>query len=124
MKKEKISQAKMNLEVANMQKIEIVNLRNKNLVRDCKDGIVIRVDRASVLGNPFHMYNESERDAVCDKYQVYFDKKVTDKTDVLFMNELRRIYKIAKNNKVYLACWCAPKRCHAETIKNFIEKYL
>lgn len=101
--------------------IEIVNLRQ---LKDVKDGIVIRVDRSSVLGNPFYMSNESMRDAVCDKYQWYFDKKVIENTDDAFMNELRRIYKLAKHNKVYLACWCAPKRCHAETIKAFIEQYL
>ena len=101
--------------------IEIVNLRQ---LKDVEDGIVIRVDRSSVLGNPFYMSNESMRDEVCDKYQQYFDKKVTEKTDDAFMNELRRIYKLAKHNKVYLACWCAPKRCHAETIKAFIEQYL
>lgn len=101
--------------------IEIVNLRQ---LKDVKDGILIRVDRSSVLGNPFYMSNESMRDEVCDKYQQYFDKKVTEKTDDEFMNELRRIYKLAKHSKVYLACWCAPKRCHAETIKAFIEQYL
>ena len=103
------------------EKIEIVNLRN---LQNVKDGVVIRVDRASVLGNPFYMHNETERDAVCDKYEVYFNEKVTTKTDDAFMNALRRIYKLAQTNKVYLACWCAPKRCHAETIKKFIEQYL
>ena len=101
--------------------IEVVNLKQ---LKDVKDGIVIRVDRKSVLGNPFYMHDESERDKVCDEYQTYFDKKVNEKTDENFMNELRRIYKLAKHNKVYLACWCAPKRCHAETIKAFIEQYL
>ena len=101
-------------------KIEIVNLKN---LRNVSDGVVVRVDRTSVLGNPFYMRDEGQRDEVCDKYADYFNKKVTEKTDEKFMNELRRIYKLAKTNNVYLACWCAPKRCHAETIKSFIEKY-
>ena len=31
---------------------------------------------------------------------------------------------LIKEHDICLACWCAPKRCHAETIKKFIEKYL
>lgn len=85
---------------------------------------IIRVDRTSAIGNPFKMNSENERDKVCDEYEAYFNKKVTEKTDITFMNELRTIYKLAKEGDVYLACWCAPKRCHAETIKKFIEKYL
>ena len=102
--------------------ITIVNIRN--LRTEQNKGIVIRVDRTSVLGNPFYMHTEAERDKVCNEYEAYFNKKVTEKTDIAFMNELRRIYKLAKEHDICLACWCAPKRCHAETIKKFIEKYL
>ena len=84
----------------------------------------VRVDRTSVLGNPFYMKHESERDAVCDKYEIYFKNKVSLE-DNAFMAELRRLYKLAKRyGKLELYCWCAPKRCHAETIKRFLEKYL
>ena len=102
--------------------IKIINMRSHE---ELKLGVpIIRVDRTSAIGNPFKMYSESERDKVCDEYEVYFNKKVAEGTDVKFMNELRAIYKLAKQGDVYLACWCAPKRCHAETIKKFIEKYL
>ena len=84
----------------------------------------VRVDRTSVLGNPFYMASEAERDAVCDKYEVYFKNKISLE-DNAFMAELRRLYRIAKRyGKLELFCWCAPKRCHAETIKKFLEKYL
>ena len=102
--------------------IKIINMRSHEQL---KLGIpIIRVDRTSALGNPFYMANETQRDKVCDQYQEYFNKKVTEKTDKQFMDELRAIYKLAKTGDVYLACWCYPKRCHAETIKTFIEKYL
>lgn len=97
----------------------------------------VRVDRQSVLGNPFKMDNESQRNAVCDEYAVYFDGIVTNNWSVLhnycvssdereeFMTELRRLYKLAKKHgKLRLFCWCAPKRCHAETIKRFLWKHL
>lgn len=114
--------------------IKVCSLRNNRLL---SEEWQVRVDRASVLGNPFIMRDESERDAVCDEYQVYFDAIVNNKLSVLknycvsskereeFMNELRRLYKLLrKYNTLELYCWCAPKRCHAETIKNFLEKYI
>lgn len=100
--------------------IRIVNLRNYKL----NEGeVLIKVDRSSVLGNPFYMSDESKRDEVCDKYYNYFCNKVNIK-DIAFMNELRRIYKIAKVNDVALGCWCFPKRCHSEVIKSFLDKFL
>ena len=100
--------------------IVIRNLRN---LKDIK-GILVKVDRSSVLGNPYPMYSEEQRDTVCEKYEIYFQNQVSTKKNNAFMNELRRIWKLAKNGDVTLACWCYPKRCHAETIKKFIESYL
>ena len=84
---------------------------------------VIRIDRKTPVGNPFYMATEAQRNKVCDEYKAYFDKKVAEKSDVDFMNYLRNIWRVAQTNKVALACWCAPKRCHGETIKNFIESF-
>lgn len=113
--------------------IAIKNLRYLEM-RNAWD---VRVDRKSVLGNPFLMRNESERESVCNEYAIYFDAIVKNNLKVLrdygvsskereaFMNELRRLYVIhRKFGKLNLFCWCAPKRCHAETIKKFLEQYL
>ena len=101
--------------------IRIVNLRNYKVA---KNEVLIRVDRYNrILGNKFYMHSESERDLVCDKYQRWFDVQIKNRNlDVL--NELRRIYKIAKVSDVALGCWCYPKRCHSETIKSFLEQFL
>lgn len=101
--------------------IRIVNLRN---YRPVQGELLIKVDRSSPVGNPFPMRGEGTRGEVCDKYEDYFRKKVTDKSDQKFMNYLRMIYKYARTNNIALGCWCAPKRCHAETIKHFIEEQL
>lgn len=80
----------------------------------------VKVDRSSVLGNPFYMASESARDEVCDKYEKYFNEQI--KTNARFKLELDRLcttYKVF--GKLELYCWCAPKRCHAETIKRYIE---
>ena len=98
-------------------------IRNMRYNKPCEEWQV-RVDRTSVLGNPFYMESEAKRVEVCEKYDTYFKEKVKAK-DVAFMNELRRLYKIAKRfGKLELYCWCFPKRCHAETIKKFLLKYL
>lgn len=101
--------------------IRIINLRKYALK---PDEILIKVDRSNkILGNRFYMHSEAERDLVCDKYQEWFDKQIKNR-DLDVLNELRRIYKIAKINDVALGCWCYPKRCHSETIKSFLEQFL
>lgn len=83
--------------------------------------IVIKVDRTSILGNPFFMKNEEQRDTVCDQYDKYFNKKLFS---IHFSDEIDRITELAKTNDITLLCWCYPKRCHAETIKKHIDKIL
>jgi hypothetical protein len=101
--------------------IDIKNLRDSKPTQPWE----VRVDRASVLGNPFRMVSEDQRNTVCEQYEQYFNDIVRTKSNEEFMNELRRLYKLAKKyGKLTLFCWCAPKRCHAETIKRFLWKHL
>ena len=97
--------------------IRIVNLRTYRAV---EGEVLIKVDRSSVLGNPFFMHNESERDLVCDQYEEYFYKQVPK--NAAFTNALRNIYRVMQTQDVALGCWCYPKRCHAETIMRFLNK--
>lgn len=97
--------------------IRIVNLRSYSLK---ENEVLIKVDRSSILGNPFYMKYESMRNTVCEQYDTYFKNKV--QTDDNFMRELNRIKELAKTYDIALACWCYPKRCHAETIKTYIEQ--
>jgi len=97
--------------------IRVANLRNLNLK---KGEVLIKIDRSSVLGNPYYMKDESMRDEVCDKYVIYFNKKLND---LKFMIELKNIYKLSKSFDIVLGCWCYPKRCHGLTVKLWIESY-
>ena len=83
------------------------------------------IGRGSPLGNPFSMVDKSDlqRDVVCDAYEEYFDEQVADK-DSVFMAELRRLYRIAEKGELVLECYCSTKRCHGDTIKRFLDKYL
>ena len=110
---------------SNNQKYDIT-IKNLN-VESPIESYQIRVDRASILGNPYKMKNKNddkERDEVCDKYEQYFIEQIK-KGNELFAKEFLRLIEIFKKyNKLELFCWCAPKRCHAETLKKYIEIYL
>lgn len=76
--------------------------------------------RGSPLGNPFYMRNEKMRDEVCDKFYNYFVDRVNGAYPP-FMNELERLIDLwLENGHVSLKCFCAPKRCHTETIKEYL----
>lgn len=108
--------------------IRLVNLKNYIPLHD--DELCIRICRPSPLGNPFLLKdnnNKTERDIVCDQYEKYFNEQlINSKTkDTPFLRELRRIFKLSLTHDIALGCFCYPyKRCHGETILNFLNKML
>jgi len=91
------------------------------------DGIIVPIHRSSPsgyvggspLGNPFLLKdpnNDIDRNKVCDEYEQWILDKIKN-NDVKVTNELQRIRELHEiHNKVYLQCFCTPKRCHGETI--------
>ena len=84
------------------------------------------------MGNPFVMQSESQRDEVCDKYDEWFYQQVNepkflqdvcDSTITLngVTKQLKQLFIEFSKNDIKLGCFCAPKRCHCETIKLFLE---
>lgn len=73
----------------------------------------IKVDRGSDWGNPFVMQKDTqaERDRVCDLFEQYAKWRLTVDPD--WLEPL-----VGRN----LACWCAPKRCHAETLLRLVNE--
>lgn len=65
----------------------------------------VYVGRPSKFGNPFAMVSEAERDHVCDAYETW----------LLAKPELVAAAKHELKGKD-LVCWCAPRRCHADTL--------
>lgn len=80
---------------------EIYNLNYKSGVN------VMRVDRGTEWGNPFlmHANTPEERNRVCDLFTRYATWRLSIEPDWLAPLEGKT-----------LGCWCAPKRCHAETL--------
>jgi hypothetical protein len=99
-----------------MMPIEICNLRTEK-IKYMNDVMVSR--KSSMLGNPFHMLDERGRDDCCDRYEEWFNDQIEG-----FKPELLRLYEMWQRYRgLRLFCWCAPKRCHAETIKRWLESY-
>ena len=109
-----------------MSKILIINMHDEkpNYVKVNER----RIDRVCALGNPFFMENDVEREKACDKYKVWFDLMV-DPLNMCsqakrFRAELAKLLHVYKECRVLkLYCWCAPKRCHAETIRDWLIQH-
>ena len=97
--------------------IEILNLRRSH-TPELYDVIV---DRRSVLGNRYRMgLGGRNRDNVCDAYAKWFKEMVVNRNDGV-MAKLGHLQKLHKQfGTVRLFCWCAPQRCHAETIRDYL----
>jgi hypothetical protein len=118
-----MTKAKVILLKKGIRMITIKNLRNEKPSEEWD----VKVDRSSVLGNPFSMnHDERKRDTVCDLYQTYFDETlrlcpIEIQDCAKFTVELARLLNLYRvHGCLNLFCWCAPKRCHAETIRDYI----
>lgn len=81
----------------------------------------IYMGRGSPFGNPYHV-DYHGRDGACDKFDEYMEKQLaSDKPNTLKTNLYRLVEHVKKSQEpVMLMCFCAPKRCHVESIKRFI----
>ena len=82
-----------------MDNVKVINKRSTS------DSQAISVDRGTSWGNPFIMKHERDREYVCDMFEQYAVWRLSIEPDWL-----------APLTGKSLACWCAPKRCHAETL--------
>jgi hypothetical protein len=100
---------------------------NKNRPKR-KNFIYIPIHRPYPLGNPFIMRKDDERGAVIERYRNSFDQLYsTNKNFEKAVNEI--IIYLLKGDNVALECYCVPKPCHGNVIKEKIleiikKKYL
>ena len=76
------------------------------------------VGRPSKLGNPFPMRKEADRAKVVEQYTAWLRSQYAAKGPV--RKELERLLSIARRQPLELVCFCAPKSCHADIIRNAI----
>ncbi len=82
--------------------------------------------RGSALGNPFILTNLKDRDRVCNNYQTWLPAML-DNTDedmraqrAKMRLQLNKILEASLIGDVHLQCFCAPARCHCDTIKTTV----
>ena len=68
--------------------------------------------RPTIFSNPYLIGRDGTRDEVCDKYIEYFNYKIQNP-------EFRKAVMLLRGKR--LGCWCVPKRCHVQTILEYIE---
>jgi len=78
--------------------------------------------RPSLLGNPYPMKGESSRDDVCNAYAIHFNTLLIN--DAAFRKEVERVRRLHDAGDVSLVCFCAPRRCHCETLANYLNEEL
>ena len=90
---------------------------------------VVYVGRGSALGNPYTSIkgrdtlaeivvdSRSESIECFRKYLIDCIEKKEEKV----CNMLNQIYSMALESDVYLSCYCKPKSCHGDVIKEIIE---
>ena len=125
------------------EQIKVVNLRKQ--IYD-SEWLSVRCDRSSILGNPFHLRNEGERQAVVYAHKQWLNNiRLNPRLEVplsldywtnqgfmiapkfknpscnLVMRELERIEILLKQGKkLSLECWCYPKQCHCDNYKAYL----
>ena len=89
----------------------------------------VYIGRGSVLGNPFTSRSgKTKAKFVCDSREEAIESFRSYLMDNIkkpeIRNELNRIYRMAKDGNVNLVCFCKPKACHGDVIKELIESKL
>ena len=105
--------------------LNVVNKRNHVAEAGTVD---VYCGRGSVLGNPYThkqgtkaQFIMESRDEAVNEYRGYFKKQM--ETNAEFLNEMRRIYRLATKQEVNLVCYCAPLACHCNVIRGFILSF-
>ena len=88
------------------------------------------IGRPSALGNPFShlpntlaVYRVASREEAIEKYREWLREKL--KTDNEVSREFRNLVKFyRKFGELTLICWCVPKACHGNVIRELMNEYL
>lgn len=92
----------------------------------------VYIGRGSPLGNPYTSIQNrktkaqfvcSSREESVAKFKEYLLRKIEQK-DKNICDTLNKIYLLAIKGDVNLVCFCSPKKCHGDVIKEIIEEKL
>ncbi|KKL75922.1 hypothetical protein LCGC14_2050020 [marine sediment metagenome] len=93
-------------------KTTVVNLRTY------KDPNVVRADRTTSFGNPFHIGKDGNREMVVSKHKIWLIMWLKRGEEIIiggYSNKwVCQHVKQLRGRK--LGCWCVPRRCHVENL--------
>lgn len=75
----------------------------------------VYVGRPSLFGNPFKLVVHGDRAQVIAKFWHYFHDRLTN--DPIFKEAVDEL-----KHATALVCWCAPEKCHAEIIAEYLQE--
>lgn len=84
------------------------------------DEVVVYIARPSILGNPFFMRDESQREEVIYKYREWLRAQFSERTKVRAEVE-KLAARVKAGERIALECWCAPCACHGDVLIEAIE---
>lgn len=74
----------------------------------------------NLLHNPYTLSeHNNDRELVINKYKKYLDKQLL--TDNSISRYFNKLVELVKTKDIYLVCYCKPKDCHGDYIKELIE---
>jgi uncharacterized protein YeaO (DUF488 family) len=85
--------------------------------------------RGSLFGNPYTHIRDKQtlaqfivdtREEAINKYAEYFNSVILNNESARI--KLNSMKEVAKHNDIYLLCFCVPKKCHCEVIKQYLEQ--
>lgn len=95
--------------------IQIMNLRDSQPSEPWD----FRVDRGSSLGNPFPLHLHPDRESCIKAYYDHFIRTIIKKPDMI--SEIEQMLSAHQEHGIVrLYCWCVPKKCHAEIIREYL----
>lgn len=104
--------------------IKVIHKKNSD-----KHKNVIYVGRGSILGNPYTSIQHKKtlanfvvnsREESISMFRNYLLEQINNKNQEI-CQILNHIYILAKNEDVFLSCYCKPKSCHADIIKEIVD---
>lgn len=95
-----------------------IGIKNSHHKKEWVDPRCLYAGRGSPLGNPFPSKSKDDRDRVCDEYEKWFNDNLETNEELAL--GLGYAMNKARGGVLYLRCFCAPKRCHVETIRKHL----
>lgn len=91
--------------ITNVKKVEYPDIQH------------IACHRPHILGNPFVIGKDGNREDVISKYKVFLNEQIKNGNEKIIqaLREIETIY--CKGEGVCLDCYCAPQICHTEVIR-------